>query len=70
MYFMKVFSKKMLVLGNDNISDEVTLQFKKEMNIAAIHRIALPVWKALLPIVLIKTRENTVIKTKLKTPHH
>lgn len=40
----------MLVLGYDNISDEVALQVEKEINIAAIHRIALPVWKALLTV--------------------
>ena len=41
-YLMEVFSKKMLVFGNHNISDEVTLQFEKEINIAAIYRIPLP----------------------------
>ena len=27
---MAVFSKKMILLGNDNIGDEVTLQLEKE----------------------------------------
>ena len=42
-YLMKVFFKKLLVFGNDKINDEVALQFEKEINIAAIHQITLPV---------------------------
>lgn len=40
---IEVFSKKILVLENDNISDDVALQFDKGINIVAIQRIALPV---------------------------
>lgn len=43
-YLMKVSFKKLLVFGTDkNINDEVALQFEKEINIAAIHQITLPV---------------------------
>ena len=34
---MEIFFKNMHILGNNNFSDEVALQFEKEIHIATIH---------------------------------
>lgn len=56
---MAVFSKKMFLLGNDNIGDEVELQLEKET----------PLLERTSPT-LMENQAQSKDRTSLKLPHH